>query len=231
MNAAIYSRVSHTLQAEKGTSLENQMDQLRQYCKLKEWSVVGEYTDPAVSGRNFNRPQFAQMVNDLKPKMVGVVVVHSLTRFGRNTRDMLNQIDLLDKQGVSFYSMDIGVDTSTSHGKMILNVMSAMAQFESDTTSDRIKGVMSNRKTKGLRYCGVTPLGFKVVNKKLVLDETMEIVRGIFKEKEEGKSLTSIANNLNRLGYVGSQGGKFQANSVDKILKNEIYLPYIGNKT
>jgi site-specific DNA recombinase len=223
MNAVIYSRVSHVNQAEKGTSIENQVDNLRQYCKLKGWTVVGEYVDPAVSGRNFNRPQFIRMLGDLRPKLVNVVVVHSLTRFGRNTREMLNHIDTLDKQGVMFYSMYLGVDTTTSHGKMILSVMSAMAQFESDNTSDRIKSVMSNRKGKGLSYCGNPPLGFDSVDGVLVPNADMDTVEHIQKAHSNGQSLGSIAAELNRLQIKGAKGGSFQASTIRKILNNKIY--------
>ena len=229
MNAYIYTRVSHTSQADKGTSLDNQMDRLRQFCALNGWTIAGEYIDPAYSGRNFKRPAFQKMMADLRSN--SIVLVHSLSRFGRNTREVLDQIDKLTKQDIMFYSMDINVDTSTSHGKMILSIMSALAQFESDNTSDRIKSVMGNRKLKGLRYCGNPPLGLEVKNGKLVENGDMTTVRFIFALKSKGWASSFIANHLNKTGYTGAKGGKFQANTINKILNNKIYDLYVQQTT
>ncbi len=222
MRVCIYTRVSSVKQAEKGSSIDNQTDQLRAYCVARGWEVVGEYTDQAVSGRTFSREGFNQMMNDLKPN--SMVMVYSLSRFGRNTREFLKHLDLLTKKQVEFFSLDIGFDTSTAMGKAMLTIFSAFAQLESDQMSERITAVMGNKKSKGEIYCGRPPLGYRNQGDKLVEIpseiQTLNHVRKIFNETG---SYAKTAARLNRLGLRGKYGGKFQHSTVEKIITNNIY--------
>lgn len=224
MKVAIYSRVSHLLQAEKGSSIENQMDQLKAFCSAKGWEIAGQYTDSGVSGRNFKRPAFQSMLDDLSPKGIEGIVVYSVSRFGRNTKDALTLIQSLQDRGVSFYTMDLGIDTTTPHGSMILTIMSAFAQFESDQTGERIRAVQGNRKNKKETYCGHPPLGYDNSEGKMVENQKeMQIVKYIFHLKNNGETASRIATLLNKEGYNGKKKGRFQTTTIKKVLKNSIY--------
>ncbi len=222
MQAAIYTRVSHQSQADKATSLDNQLDRLRAYCKANGMEIVGEYSDPAYSGRNFDRPGYQEMLGDLKPKAIKAVVVYSLSRFGRNTVGIITQILELQKQGVAFHCLDLNIDTSTPMGNAMLTIFAAMAQLESDQTSARIRDVQTNRKGKMETYCGNPPLGYKNSRGKLVeVEDEMKIVKLVFEMRDLNHR--RIAGKLNALGLRGKNGGRFAAATITKILNNKIY--------
>lgn len=222
MRVAIYTRVSHQYQAEKGSSLTTQEHTVKSFCVFKGWEVIEVYTDAGISGRKFDRPAFNRMIEDLKPKAIDIVVVHSLSRFGRNTRELLKQIEILEKNNVKFYAMDLNIDTGTAHGKMILTVMAAMAQLESDTTSERIRAGMAGRKSRMETYCAIPPLGFKRVKDKLVVEpREMQLVKDIFREYELGLTPYAIAKKF--ADHPGKKGSPLTATTISKILKNKIY--------
>jgi site-specific DNA recombinase len=107
MKAALYTRVSHVDQVEDGSSLENQTEKLIHFCKINNYQVAYEFSDPGVSGKRFeNRPEFMKMIDLVDKGKINVVVVYSLSRFGRNLKETLKWIDYLEKKGVSFYTQD-----------------------------------------------------------------------------------------------------------------------------
>lgn len=189
------------------------------------YEVVGMYTDPGISGRKFNnRPGLQSLMSEAQNKTIDMVMVFSLSRFGRNTQDTLHHIKLLDACGVGFYSLDLGVDTTTSHGKLILQIMSSLAEFESNQISDRIKSVQSYRKQQGKTYCGNPPFGFQNKNGKLVpVESELVIVKRIKDLHAAGVSMTYIAKTI---GIKGKNGGEIKAQTIKKILNNRIYDNY-----
>jgi site-specific DNA recombinase len=229
--AAIYTRVSHVNQVEDGSSIENQTDKLKAFCLYNNYEIVAELSDAGVSGRKFeNRQNFMKMMDLAKNKKIDVVVVYSLSRFGRNLKDTLKWIEYLDKNNVSFYTQDFQADTSTSHGKLMLQMIAAFAEFESNQRSELITSVMDHLKDSGRVYCGPTPLGF--VKEGDILkpqDNEISIVRRIFKLKSEGVSYRDIANQLNNDGIVGKKGGRFQQMTIKKIVDNRIYERFIDS--
>jgi len=225
--AVIYTRVSHDNQVQDGSSLENQRDKIEAYCKLNNYEVVHFFSDPGVSGRKFeNRPEFMKMMDMVKRKEIDVVVVYSLSRFGRNTRDTLKWIAYLENNGVSFYTLDFQFDTSTSHGKLMLQMIAAFAEFESNQRSELISSVMRYLKKEHKVYCGPTPLGFDKEDGKLVVNENeMKTIKVIFNMEEYTDA--NIATYLNDHGYSPKKGKKFYHTTIAKIRRNEIYAKYI----
>jgi site-specific DNA recombinase len=227
--AAIYTRVSHVNQVEDGSSIENQTEKLKAFCAYNDYEIVAELSDAGISGRKFiNRQNFMKMMALAENKKIDVVVVYSLSRFGRNLKDTLTWIEYLDKNGVAFYTQDFQADTSTSHGKLMLQMIAAFAEFESNQRSELITSVMGHLKTTGKVYCGPTPLGF--VKDGDILkpqDNELSIVRRIFKLKEDGVSYKCIADQLNSDGLVGKKGGRFQQMTIKKIVDNKIYERFI----
>ena len=226
--AAIYTRVSHTNQVEDGSSIENQTEKLNAFCKVKNYTIVADLSDAGISGRKFEtRQNFMKMMDMAKNKQIDAVVVYSLSRFGRNLKDTLKWIEYLEKLGVSFYTQDFQVDTTTSHGKLMLQMIAAFAEFESNQRSELITSVMSHLKKNKKVYCGPTPLGFDKVGDDLVPNpQELSIVRRIYRMREEGDHLEVIANTLNDEGFIGKKGGRFQKMTISKILNNSIYNDY-----
>lgn len=226
--AVYYTRVSHDNQVEDGSSLDNQDDRIKKFCELNDYKIVGNFSDPGVSGRKFeNRPEFMKMIKMVDKHETDVVVVYSLSRFGRNVKDTLKWISYLESKGVSFYTLDFQIDTSTSHGKLMLQMMAAFAEFESNQRGELIQSVMKYLKKEQKVYCGPTPLGFDKQDGNLVVNEAeMNVVRKIYNWKPV-YGYTTIATLLNRSGYQTKKGKKFYHTTVEKILNNNIYEKFI----
>jgi site-specific DNA recombinase len=227
--AAIYTRVSHTNQVEQGSSLDNQEEKLIDFCKYNSYDIVRILSDPGVSGRKFeNRQNFMKMMDMAKNKQIDVVVVYSLSRFGRNLKDTLKWVEFLEKNNVSFYTQDFQADTSTSHGKLMMQMVAAFAEFESNQRSELISSVMGHLKSNKKVYCGPTPLGFDKVGEDLVLNpRELSVVKRIFTLKNQGLSYIKIATALNQDGISGKKGGKFSQMTIKRIVDNSIYLEHI----
>lgn len=227
--AAIYTRVSTSMQVEDGSSLDNQLDKLQAFCSYNNYKIIKQFSDPGISGRKFeNRPQFMEMIKMVDKKEIDAVVVYSLSRFGRNLKDTLRWIEYLEKRGVSFYTQDFQVDTSTSHGKLMMQMVAAFAEFESNQRSELITNVMGHLKNQEKVYCGPTPLGFIKIGDQLhPVEYEMQIVNRIFKLRKYGTSFASIAASLNQDGIVGKKGGKFNQTTIKKIIENKIYNKHI----
>jgi len=226
--AAIYTRVSTTMQVEDGSSIDNQIEKLEAFCKYNDYEIVNRFSDPGVSGRKFeNRPEFMKMISLAEKKKIDVVVVYSLSRFGRNLKDTLKWIEFLEKNGVSFYTQDFQADTSTSHGKLMMQMVAAFAEFESNQRSELITSVMGHLKDQEKVFCGPTPLGFEKLNDQLiVIPKEMEVVQWIYEKKNNGVSYFNIATALNNRGIVGKKGGKFTQSTIKKIIDNSLYQKY-----
>jgi site-specific DNA recombinase len=225
---AIYTRVSHTNQVEDGSSIENQTEKLHAFCKVKDFTVVADLSDAGISGRKFEtRPNFMKMIDLAKNKKIDAVVVYSLSRFGRNLKDTLKWIEYLENLGVAFYTQDFQFDTATSHGKLMLQMIAAFAEFESNQRSELITSVMGHLKSNKKVYCGPTPLGFDKSGDDLVPNpQELSIVRRVFRMRDDGCKLETIANSLNDDGFIGKKGGRFQKMTILKILNNSIYNDY-----
>lgn len=226
--AVYYTRVSHENQVDDGSSLDNQQDRILSFCKLNNYEIVKSFSDPGVSGRKFeNRPEFMKMMDMVKKKEVDVVVVYSLSRFGRNTKDTLKWISFLENNGVSFFTLDFQFDTSTSHGKLMLQMIAAFAEFESNQRGELISSVMRYLKKEEKVYCGPVPLGFDKVDGKLVVNEDeMNVVRKIYLwNKSIGPFKAAMY--ANQGGYKTKKGKTFFTSTVQKIVNNDLYSKYL----
>ena len=226
--AVYYTRVSHDNQVEEGSSLDNQDDRIKKFCELHNYDIVGSYSDPGVSGRKFeNRPDFMKMIKMVDKHETDVVIVYSLSRFGRNVKDTLKWIAYLENKGVSFYTLDFQIDTTTSHGKLMLQMMAAFAEFESNQRGELIQSVMRYLKKEDKVYCGPTPFGFDKCGDNLIVNEDeMTTVRKIFLW-DKTLSPSKIATMCNNSEYKTKKGRKFHHTTISKILNNNIYAKHI----
>lgn len=229
--AFAYIRVSHEYQAATGSSADNQLERMQAYATFNNLDIVETFSDNAVSGRTMDRPSFSAMMKKLVNKEAEAVIVYSLSRFGRNTREVLEHINRFKDMGVTFYCVDLNVSTekSSAFGTFMIQMLAALSEFESNQTSDRIKSTLRGRKMRGKTYCANPPLGLDNKDGVLVVNEKeMEIVKFIL--SYDG-SLSSAANILNRRGEKGKNGGIFAAETIKKIKNNEsFYLQYIEDR-
>jgi DNA invertase Pin-like site-specific DNA recombinase len=227
--AVYYTRVSHDNQVEDGSSLDNQDDRIKAFCHLNNYEIVNSFSDPGVSGRKFeNRPDFMRMIKMVDKHETDVVIVYSLSRFGRNVRDTLKWISYLESRGVSFFTLDFQIDTTTSHGKLMLQMMAAFAEFESNQRGELIQSVMKYLKKEQKVYCGPTPMGFDKVEGNLVINENeMNTVRQIFEWHAE-MSYSAIATKCNNFNFQTKKGKKFHHTTIEKIVNNNIYKSHVN---
>lgn len=230
-NCYIYTRVSTGTQVD-GYSLDAQLECLRGYADYKDLHVSGEYCDAGKSGKNTKgRPEFCRMMDDVisMKDNVGFVLVFKLSRFGRNTADVLESIRRLDDYGVSLVSVNEAIDSSTSSGKLTLSILSAVAEMERDNISTQFMAGRIQSIKDGKWSGGPIPYGYRNTEAGLVPDPyEAEVVRKMFELYGiDGATATSVADELNRSAYVrkNPKGTEktFTFEFVSTILDNPIY--------
>lgn len=224
MSKAIgYIRVSTDMQADKGTSLENQVQRIKEYAKKKGLTLEHIYEDAGFSGKNTNRPAFKEMLERINKGGVSALIVWHSTRFARNLRDFINHMADLEKKKVKFYSIE-EPEMSGSSGKAMRNLMAVFAEYQSDVTGDHTRSVKHNLKKNKKVYCPNPPLGYQNVDGKLVKDSFYyNIAQIIIEQYNSGTSLWKIAKGLNDKGIKGNKGGKFYPSTIKKVITNNIY--------
>lgn len=240
IRCAIYTRKS----SEEGLEQEfNSLDAQREACeayiksqKHEGWIVIPTlYDDPAYSGGNMDRPALKRLLADIDAGLIDTVVVYKVDRLTRALADFAKIVEAFDAQGVSFVSVTQAFNTTTSMGRLTLNVLLSFAQFEREVTGERIRDKIAASKKKGMWMGGLPPLGFDVHDRKLVVNEAeAETVRHIFirycalgsvrelqKELEIGKIVSKA-----RIAADGScYGGKaFSRGALYQLLQNRIYI-------
>jgi len=148
MKIAIYARVS-TL--HKGQDVDMQLRELREYCGQRGWAITCEYVDKGVSGSKSSRPQLNRLMEHAKQRRFDAVLVWKLDRFGRSVRHLVNSIAELEACGVSFVSLKDSIDLSTAQGRLMFQIIAAMAEFERALICERVKAGMANARAKGKR--------------------------------------------------------------------------------
>ena len=179
---ATYLRVSSDKQATEGDSLAAQRDALRKYIDSRPDLVFcGEYMDDGVSGTKEDRDELQRMLADVKAGKVDLIIVTKLDRLYRSIRHYLNLQDTLDKCGVNWLAIWEPIyDTSTPQGRLIINQMMSIAQFEAENTGSRIRQVQAYKVQQGEVISGSTPPGYKIEGKKLVPNEYASNVLSVF---------------------------------------------------
>lgn len=217
-----YIRVSTDIQADKGTSLDNQVSRIQEYARLKGFILENIFEDAGYSGKNTKRPGFQAMFSRLRKGGVDAVIVWHSTRFARNLKDNIVHMAELEQRKIKFFSIE-EPEMSGSSGKAMRNLMAVFAEYQSDVTGDHTRSVKANLKKNLKTYCGNPPLGFRNEDGKLVIvQEDMETVQNIMGLRAQGISYNKIANKINN-ERKGNKGGKFYAITISKVCNNPIY--------
>src|SRR3979490_3186686 len=208
VRCAIYTRVSteHGLDQEFN-SLDAQYDAGSAYIKSQAhagWNLIrSRYDDGGYSGGSTERPDLQKLLEDIRSRKIDVIVVYKVDRLTRSLADFAKLVELFDAHGVSFVSVTQQFNTTSSMGRLTLNVLLSFAQFEREVTSERIRDKIAASKRRGIWVGGVVPLGYESRNKKLVVNEEEAArVRTIFQLYLELGSLGHLMPELRRRGLV-----------------------------
>lgn len=184
IRCAIYDRVSTEIQVQQGLSLDTQKELLTDYANSHGYEIVDYYVDEGLTARKKlqNRKEFMRLIDDIKSDKIDLVLVTKLDRWFRNVKDYHNTQAILEEHHCNWKTVLEDYDTSTADGQLKINIMLAVAQNESDRTSERIKVVFEHKKRNQEHLNGPIPFGYKNINKHLQKDaDTREIVDDIFR--------------------------------------------------
>lgn len=196
-------------QANNGNSMEHQEAKLRAYCSLMNYDKVILKMDNGISGKSTkNRTGFQEVMELVETGDIAAVIVYSLSRFARNTKDTLQVIEVLRNNGVSFHSLTERIDTDSPTGRFFLTVMAGLAELERETTVQRITDVLQHKKLNSERT-GQIPFGYNLSSDgvHLVKNENEQKAITIVNELHaSGESYQSIANKLTELNITNKKG-------------------------
>ncbi len=225
---AIYTRVSTSMQAEKEyNSCEAQKDKMLSYIKSQEdLDLYKEFTDPAFSGSNIDRPALKELLRDIAAKKVQVVLTYKIDRLTRSSKDFYSLIEFFEKYDVSFISISEHFDTSSASGRLLRNIMLTFAQFEREMTAERTRDKMLARAEKGLWNGGYMPFGYKKEAGNLLVDRgRANIVREIFDKFVTTGSLKQTMDFVIEKQVKNPKTGKqLTMNGVFHILRSPAYI-------
>ncbi len=243
---AIYTRKS----SEEGLEQDfNSLDAQRDACEAFIRSQVGEgwrpvktaYDDGGFSGGTMERPALRRLLSDIEQNLIDVVVVYKVDRLTRALSDFAKMVDLFDAHGVSFVAVTQQFNTTSSMGRLTLNVLLSFAQFEREVTGERIRDKIAASKRKGMWVGGVPPLGYDVRDRKLKVNVAeAKIVRQLFERYLELGSVRLLRHDLDRRGIrsklrVSSDGKRsggavFSRGALYTLLSNPVYVGEIRHK-
>lgn len=240
VRCAIYTRKSseHNLDLEFN-SLDAQREACEAYIKSQQhegWVLIPDhYDDGGISGGSLDRPDLQRLLSDIRAAKVDIVVVYKVDRLTRSLADFAKLVELFDAQSVSFVSITQSFNTTSSMGRLTLNILLSFAQFEREVIGERVRDKVAASKAKGMWMGGSVPLGYDNKDKKLViLPDEAETIRMIFRRYLElgstGLLLKELRENgirtKHRPGAAGNAAGGvgFRMGNLAYLLKNRIYV-------
>lgn len=222
LNAVIYARYSSHSQQEQ--SIEGQLRDCYAFAEREGLHVVGEYIDRAISGKTDERPDFQRMINDASKRQFQRVIVWKLDRFARNRYDSAIYKAKLKKSGVKVVSATEGI-SDAPEGIILEGLLESMAEYYSANLSKHVRRGQRESIINGTYLGGVPPIGYKVENKRLVIDErTAPTIRYMFEQYAKGVSKREIIAELNARGIRNKKGKPLTLSSMQAALRNEKYI-------
>jgi DNA invertase Pin-like site-specific DNA recombinase len=239
LRCAVYTRKS----SEEGLELEfNSLHAQREAGQAyiasqrsEGWIALPDhYDDGGISGGTLERPALRRLLRDVEAKLIDVVVVYKIDRLSRSLTDFAKLVDVFERHNVTFVSVTQQFNTTTSMGRLTLNILLSFAQFEREVIGERIRDKFAASRKKGLWMGGWPPLGYEVENRRLVvIEREAALVGRIFDRFAKTGSALSVARELNAAGEVtkrracanGVRGGKpWTKGAVYKVLANRVFL-------
>jgi site-specific DNA recombinase len=246
IRCAIYTRKSSEEGLEQAfNSLEAQRGACEAYIKSQAhegWRAIAErFDDGGHSGGTLERPALQLLLAAVRERRVDVIVIYKIDRLTRSLMDFAKLAELFEKEGISFVSVTQQFNTTTSMGRLMLNVLLSFAQFEREITGERIRDKIAASKKKGMWMGGTPPIGYRVENRTLVVEpEHAETVRAIFRLYLKAGNVRTLADALDERGIrtkgrvhpngTTTGGLRFQRGHLYGLLSNPIYIGRIGHK-
>ena len=243
---AVYTRKSSEEGLEQDfNSLHAQREAAEAYIASQAgegWRLIKTaYDDGGISGGTLERPALQRLLSDIKDGRIDVVVVYKIDRLTRSIADFAKMVEIFDAHQVSFVSITQQFSTTTSMGRLTLNVLLSFAQFEREVTGERIRDKIAASKKKGIWMGGYCPIGYDVKDRQLVVvPEESQLVRHIYARYLELKSVRLLKQDLDRCGMVSkirvskhgirSGGRSFSRGALYQLLANPIYLGEIRHR-
>ena len=217
MKAIGYVRVSTDEQAKSGLGLEAQIAKIKAYAELFDIELTEIIMDEGISGKTLDREGLQRAIKILKDKKAEGMVIAKLDRLTRNVADLGTLVStVFDK--AELYSVSEQINTKNAAGRLVLNVLVSVAQWERETICERTKDALQAKKARGEKTGGNTPFGFDVINGKLVKNEEEQaIISEIKNLKNKGLSLRKIAEVLNAKGITTKNGKTWTATQIQRI--------------
>jgi DNA invertase Pin-like site-specific DNA recombinase/ribosomal protein L37E len=222
MGVAGYYRVS--LARDEMRAPELYQGEIERYCSYRDLSLDHVFSDIDYSGykRSEQRPALKELVR--RRHEFSAVVIPKLSRFGRSMKHLAQLFETFDSEGIPLIFLDLGMDTSTSQGRLLRHIMAAFAEYESDVKADYTRANYRMAALEGRVPGGEAPTGYRRENKTYVIDQDEAVaIREIFRQYDDGISQRRIARALNEAGLHQRQGGKWGGAKVGKILDNPSY--------
>ncbi|MCA1996917.1 MAG: recombinase family protein [Armatimonadetes bacterium] len=230
LRCAVYTRKS----SEEGLDMEfNSLDAQREACeafiasqRAEGWVLVRDrYDDGGISGGTLERPALKRLVADIQYGLVDVVVVYKIDRLSRSLVDFTKLVEVFDANDVTFVSVTQSFNTTTSMGRLTLNILLSFAQFEREVIGERIRDKVAASRKRGMWMGGYVPLGYDVRERKLVVnDAEAALVRRIFQGFVGLESCTKLVQVLRDEGATTKRGRPLTKSDVYRILSNRVYL-------
>jgi DNA invertase Pin-like site-specific DNA recombinase len=230
LRCAIYTRKS----SEEGLDMEfNSLDAQRESCEAYVASQRSEgfaairerYDDGGHSGGTLERPALQRLLADVEDGLIDVVVVYKIDRLSRSLMDFAKLVEIFDRNNVTFVSVTQSFNTTTSMGRLTLNILLSFAQFEREVIGERIRDKIAASRKRGMWMGGFVPLGYRVDNRKLVIEESeAAIVRMIFERFVTVGSATVLARALATEGVLNKRGKLIDKGFLYKLINNRVYI-------
>ena len=218
--AGLYPRVSTDDQVREGFSLDEQEKEMKKLCMYKNYQIYKVYREEGVSAKNMNRPKFQEMIQDLKDGKINRIIVYKLDRLTRSIQDLEVICKFIEKYHCSLDSVSEEINTDTATGVFFIRMTTILAQLEIERTSERTKFGLKGAAKNG-HFCGKAPIGYRKINKELVIDDLeSEVVKEIFDDYVNGLSVCTITKKLNNKNALNRN---WRTTTIDRMLSNYIY--------
>ncbi len=221
MKAIGYVRVSTPGQAEKGISLAAQQSRIRAMATLQEAELIEVIVNAGESGKNLDRPGMQRLLAPIERREVDAVIIAKLDRLTRSVKDLANLLELFERRGIHLLSVAESLDTGSAAGRLVMNIMASLAQWEREVIGERTKEALGHKKAR-MEFVGNCAYGFHLCSDGRTVEPDpaeQRVRRTITRLREHGRSLRQIAAYLNKERRFTRSGSPWMHCYVARILK------------
>lgn len=223
MKAIGYARVSTDKQADHGVSLEAQAEKIRAMAVVQGAELVDVIIDGGASAKSLDRPGLDRVLQLIDRREIDVLIVAKLDRLTRSVKDLAELLERMNRRGVALVSVAESLDTGSAAGRLVLNIMTAVSQWEREAIGERTRDAMQHKKAKGERV-GAVPFGYRLAGDGIRLEENpgeVEVIRLAQRLRNEGLTTRQIAAELNRVGCSMRGGAEWKHGRVAQLVKQD----------